>query len=175
MHLKPMLFLQYFMQQKKWPVHVLHGQTILFSKYLPFHLYGFSKISADFLPLFQKALHVICRVCRAGGWKYLYFHTSLGQAVTVVKFFSRFPIGKNCFYLAVLQYPVQIAGHHIFDAAVAGTNNVTAGNNIPYGDSMRKEQMLLFFYGCRNRSIHQGCNHFPETILGVTVIKIHLP
>ena len=71
-----------------------------------------------------------------------------------------------------IQNLMQIIRHGISDAAVTGCNNLAICNHIPYSDPVLKKQPFFLFDRLRQRPVRQFRDHFPETVLRMSIEKL---
>ena len=62
--------------------------------------------------------------------------------------------------------------HGISDAAVTGSNDLAFCNHIPYSDPVLKKQPFFLFDRLRQRPVRQCRDHFPETVLRMSIEKL---
>ena len=74
-----------------------------------------------------------------------------------------------------IQNLMQIIRHGISDAAVTGSNNLAFCNHIPYSDPVLKKQPFFLFDRLRQRPVRQCRDHFPETVLRMSIEKLLFP
>ena len=65
----------------------------------------------------------------------------------------------------------QVVGRHVFDAAVAGTDDVAAVDHVPEGDAVIQQQAPFFLDGLRDGFAGQGGDDAPEAVLGMVIEK----
>ena len=75
----------------------------------------------------------------------------------------------------MIQNPVQISRNHVTDTLVTGTMDIALGHYVPESDVVGEKHGFFLFCGHRNRFLKKTRHQFPETVLGMTIVKIFLP
>ncbi len=127
------------------------------------------------IPFFSKLIQRKRSVSRTGGGQFHDRPSCQRQQVFLIKPTGFCAIAENSFNRCMFQYLSDVAGNDVSDAAVRGSNDVTALDDIPDGDAMRKKQILFFGNRGWYRGICQQRQQLPETVPGMAVKKLLLP
>lgn len=74
----------------------------------------------------------------------------------------------------MLQQPGDIGRNYIADTAVRRTDDFTALDDVPDGDVMIQQELFFLLDGCGNRFFCNMGKDFPESVLGMSVVKLLL-
>lgn len=74
----------------------------------------------------------------------------------------------------MLQQPGDIGRNYIADTAVGRTDDFTALDDVPESDAMIQQELFFLLDGCGNRFVCNMGKDFPETVLGMPIVKLLL-